>query len=170
MTYNLSIYENIPNFSMAIFLAIISFVFIITACSQKINIQEEKEAMMNADRAFSKLSVEKGTYTAFSTYMVDDAIHYVDKNHPLKGREQILKMFNPKSKSTLEWEPFKSEIAASGDLGYSLGNWVHTSKDSTGKEVKNYGCYCSIWKKQEDGSWKYVYDAGISTPKPLDKK
>jgi ketosteroid isomerase-like protein len=29
-----------------------------------------------------------------------------------------------------------------------------------------YGNSLSIWKKQANGAWKYVADAGVDTPKP----
>ena len=30
----------------------------------------------------------------------------------------------------------------------------------------NHGKYCSVWKKQPDGSWKWVVDIGNSSPGP----
>ena len=65
----------------------------------------------------------------------------------------------------------KAEMAASGDLGYTFGNYVATSKDKDGKVVKHYGKYVTIWKKQADGSWKVAMDTGNSSPEPgTDKK
>jgi len=64
----------------------------------------------------------------------------------------------------LTWEPTSVEIAASGDLGYTLGKWTYTVKDSTGEESSSFGYYISIWKKQTDGNWKWVFNSGISGP------
>jgi len=36
----------------------------------------------------------------------------------------------------------------------------------TGADTVIYGVYVSIWKKQKDGSWKYILDGGNTTPKP----
>jgi hypothetical protein len=32
---------------------------------------------------------------------------------------------------------------------------------------KRYGNYMSVWKKQDDGSWKFVLDGGNTTPPPV---
>jgi ketosteroid isomerase-like protein len=63
----------------------------------------------------------------------------------------------------LTWVPVKAEISLSGDLGYTFGNWELFVKSS---DTTLYGNYVSIWKKQADGSWKYVLDAGCNTPNP----
>jgi ketosteroid isomerase-like protein len=68
--------------------------------------------------------------------------------------------------ATLTWTPVKADMSASGDLGYTYGNYVFTAKNKQGKVVVNYGKYTSIWKKQNDGRWKVVVDMGNSSPDP----
>jgi len=63
-------------------------------------------------------------------------------------------------------KPFHADIAASGDLGYTLGTYELRAKDEAGKATVAYGKYCSVWKKQPDGSWKWVVDVGTSSPEP----
>ena len=58
-------------------------------CGDSMNIEKEKQLLLDTDRAFSTLSAEAGVPTAFERYMADDAVIYRDKNHPFKGREQI---------------------------------------------------------------------------------
>jgi ketosteroid isomerase-like protein len=57
-------------------------------------------------------------------------------------------------------------MAASGDLGYTYGNYVFVTTNKEGKPVTNYGKYASIWRKQKDGQWKVVVDMGNSSPDP----
>jgi ketosteroid isomerase-like protein len=45
-----------------------------------------------------------------------------------------------------------------------LGNSQYTIKDSTGAAKVYHGFYVTIWKKQADGSWKYVFDTGTDGP------
>jgi len=63
-----------------------------------------------------------------------------------------------------------ADMAASGDLGYTYGTYVFTSKNKEGKLVASYGKYTSIWKKQKDGQWKVVVDMGNSSPEPTTGK
>jgi ketosteroid isomerase-like protein len=66
--------------------------------------------------------------------------------------------------TTLTWQPMKSDASASGDLGYTFGRYETAGKDKDGREVKGYGVYVTIWKRQLDGSWRFVLDGGNATP------
>ena len=68
--------------------------------------------------------------------------------------------------ASLTWKPIRAEMAASGDLGFTYGNYVFTSKNKEGKMVANHGKYTSIWRKQKDGQWKVIVDMGNSSPDP----
>lgn len=52
----------------------------------------------------------------------------------------------------LEWWPNFAGIARSGDLGFTTGG-VAVNGERTGH-------YFTIWKRQPDGSWKWIYDGG----------
>lgn len=70
-------------------------------------------------------------------------------------------MPNRRKDFKLQWYPVKAEVAESGHTGYTTGNWKITTPDST-----VHGCYVSIWKRQKDGTWKYVLDGGSACPDP----
>ena len=59
----------------------------------------------------------------------------------------------------ITWGPFHAVGAASGDIGYTLGNWKFSNADTT-----MYGLYYTMWKKQADGSWKWTVDGGNNMP------
>lgn len=138
--------------------------FIMFGCTNQIDIAAEKEAMMQADRDFSRLSIEQGMYEAFDTYMTDSATIYRNHQHPFTGREAIRSILPKDDLGTLKWEPLYADIAQSGDLGYTLGKYEYIFTDSTGAEQISKGYYVTIWKKQADGSWKYVFDTGVQAP------
>jgi ketosteroid isomerase-like protein len=58
----------------------------------------------------------------------------------------------------LEWHPDQVEVARSGELGYTSGTYTWTFKDASGKPASDKGKYLTIWKKQQDGSWKVLLD------------
>jgi ketosteroid isomerase-like protein len=139
--------------------------FIMSACTDGVDTPGKKESMMQADRDFSRLSIEQGTYEAFDTYMADSATIYRNNQHPFTGREAIRSILPEDDPGTLQWEPLYADIAQSGDLGYTLGKYEYIFTDSTGAEQVSEGYYVTIWKKQPDGSWKYVFDTGVQAPK-----
>lgn len=116
-------------------------------------------SLLKADRDFSDMSVKEGMFKAFLFYMAEDGVILRDNSYPSKGKEDLRKRFEGRSDTSfvLSWEPVYEKIAESGELGYTYG--IHTNLDkATGKITK--GTYITIWKKQTDGSWKFVLDTG----------
>jgi ketosteroid isomerase-like protein len=118
----------------------------------------EKYKMIEADRAFSKLSVEKGMRKAFIQYIDSNGVLLRPNQYPLIGAEAIdfLTQVNDTG-FTMQWEPKGGSIAQSGELGYTFGLYALTPSK---KDTTFYGTYVSIWKKQPDGSWKFILDSG----------
>jgi ketosteroid isomerase-like protein len=116
------------------------------------------------DRAFSKRAQEVGVPTAFVEFATEDAVMYRNGMDPIVGRKAIANLLGPEGRVSLIWKPLTADIAASGDLGYTLGSFTYksppNSDDSEG--AGHYtGSYVTIWKKQPDGSWKWVFDSGV---------
>jgi ketosteroid isomerase-like protein len=51
-------------------------------------------------------------------------------------------------------------VAASGDVGYTLGHWESVLKTPAGDSVLGRGNYLTIWRRQSDGTWKVSADIG----------
>jgi ketosteroid isomerase-like protein len=109
--------------------------------------------------------VAKHGHDAFLTYFADDGVEIVDGGG-IDDKEAMRKQPSWPEGTTLTWTPVHAEMASSGDLGYTYGNYVYTAKNKEGKLVVTYGKYTSIWKKQKDGQWKVVVDMGNSSPDP----
>jgi ketosteroid isomerase-like protein len=119
---------------------------------------DEKQKMMDADRAFSKMSVEKGMKNAFMEYIDSNGVLLRPNQLPIVGADAIdyLIQIND-SGYTLQWEPKGGGIAQSGELGYVYGIYALKPRE---KDTTLYGTYTSIWKKQADGNWKFILDSG----------
>jgi ketosteroid isomerase-like protein len=128
-----------------------------------------KEELIKTDREFSEKSVKEGISSAFIAYADEDVILMRDKQFPILGIKELKEYYSKikKGNAKLEWSPVKAEISKSGELGYTFGNWIYSTKDS--KDTV-FGNYVTIWKKQKDGSWKFVLDGGNTTPPPASKK
>lgn len=142
----------------------------LTGCGRTLKIENNKDSLLDIDRQFSKLSLEKGIYIAFDTFMADSAIMYRENGLPMKGRTEIRDILSKGNGGTLQWEPFFADIASSGNLGYTLGEYEYSFADSTGRKQSEFGNYVTIWQKQADGNWKFVFDAGNKTAPAKEKK
>ncbi len=119
---------------------------------------DEKIKMIDADKSFSKLSAEKGMKTAFMEYIDSNGVLLRPNEMPIIGANAIdyLSQQND-NEYTLVWEPQGGTIAQSGELGYTYGIYKMQPKTS---DTTLFGTYVSIWKKQADGSWRFVLDSG----------
>jgi ketosteroid isomerase-like protein len=133
----------------------------------KADVESAREAIMKADSDFSMLSVERGAAAAFSWYIADEGTLLWVSGQGIKGKAAIEAAFQPgPRKATLVWKPSFGFMSASADLGYTIGLSENRVEAADGKQQVRYGKYLTVWKKQTDGSWKFVIDGGNSTPPP----
>ena len=158
-------------------LAIALFAFLVSfACNGKTNqtitndIKSTKESLLEADKAFSELSVTKGATAAFDSFLAEDATIFRNHADPYVGRQAIHNLQSQGSdQGTLTWQPYFADAASSGEFGYTLGKWQYSETDSAGKPQSVNGYYVTIWKKQHEGKWKFVFDSGVTGPPPAEK-
>lgn len=60
---------------------------------------------------------------------------------------------------SITWEPNYAEVATSGDMGYTVGRYERRSRVD-GEPVVDSGTYLTVWRRQEDGTWKAKADIG----------
>jgi len=131
---------------------------LVTGCSIKKSQEQMLQQLLETDRAFSALSLEKGMNHAFTTFCARDGVLLRNDAMPLKGREAIAGHLerNDDSGINLSWEPLHGRVAKSCDLGYTYGTYKLKNKE-TGEFSE--GTYVSIWVREEN-SWKWVLDTG----------
>ncbi|HET9638590.1 MAG TPA: DUF4440 domain-containing protein [Allosphingosinicella sp.] len=107
-----------------------------------------------AERAFAKAARTDGVNAAFLQYSAPDALVFQPGPRLAKSALEA----NPIPAIPLDWWPAYAGIAASGDLGFTTGPYV-----IGGGERKGHGWYFTIWRRQSDGSWRWVLDHGPRT-------
>lgn len=142
---------------------IIALLFLAACTPPPPNSELLKEEVLKTDRDFSQMSLDSGMRAAFLHYCADDLIKLRQDTFPLFGKQELQNDLKnlPDSLIRLRWEPVKAE--ASGTLGYTFGKW---EMRLAVPDTLMYGVYVTIWRKQPDGTWKYVLDGGNSTPRP----
>ena len=125
------------------------------------------EMLKQLEGEFMKAAAEKGSQ-GYMSYYADDSVEVPNGGAIIHGKANIAKGmgFLDDKNNSLIWTPVGADISASGDLGYTYGNYEFHSKNKEGKATVEYGKYTSIWKRQKDGSWKVVLDMGNSNSEP----
>lgn len=63
----------------------------------------------------------------------------------------------------LTWDPTFASVSSGGDLGYTVGTY-ESSRRVGAERVADRGTYLTVWRRQEDGSWKVEADIGNPAP------
>jgi ketosteroid isomerase-like protein len=131
------------------------------SCSQNNikKIEQAKKEIVATERDFALMAKEKGVAEAFY-YYADDSAKINRYTKLLSGRKEIKIHYEnwPYKKVQLLWEPDFVDVAASCDLGYTYGKYTFIATDTTGKEINSKGFFHTVWKKQKNGDWKFVWD------------
>lgn len=150
---------------MSKFLLVFSVVLMLTACTDKKKEPEvlkvsDKQELLEADRAFSLLSQEKGMKAAFVEYLDSNGILLRPNEMPIVGASAVDFLIRQNDADyNFGWKPNGAYIAQSGDLGFTYGVYEMRLKKS---DEVFYGTYVTIWKRQQDGKWKFILDSGNS--------
>jgi ketosteroid isomerase-like protein len=136
-------------------------------------VKKYKAELITIDSLFNVRCQSDGLGKAFIDFSADNVILMRQNQIPIIGKEALVTRYaNINTESKLSWLPVTADVSVSGDLGYTFGSWTLSGKTASGIDTTSYGVYISIWKRQKDNSWKYVFDGGNETPTllPWNKK
>ena len=122
------------------------------------------DALLRADSDFAAATAEKGL-EGFGSFLADDAATLRPNKPVISGKESVIAAWTPLLNNhtlSITWKPMTAAISSSGDLGFTVGSYEITKTEEKGKQVFATGKYVTIWRKQHDGSWKVVFDTGVT--------
>jgi ketosteroid isomerase-like protein len=121
------------------------------------------QEMLLTEQSFSRMAAEKNTRDAFMAFIAEDGLLF--RPGAVNGKQWMLDHPVPPSdkRPLLAWQPSFAGMATAGDLGFTTGPW-ESKPDVNDEKPSAYGHFVTVWKKQPDGSWKFVVDLGISHP------
>lgn len=103
---------------------------------------------------------EKGITEGF--YYFADSMAVINRGNDslIYGKENIHHFYTLKnySNASVNWTPDFIQVSGDGTLAYTYGKYVWTFKQEDGLTKEFRGIFHTVWKKQKDGSWKYVWD------------
>jgi ketosteroid isomerase-like protein len=150
---------------LAVAFLVVTMILPIAQPSVSASPKASADTLKQLEGEFMKAAADKGS-EGYMSYYAADSVELPNGAPLIQGKTEIAKGmgFLDDKNNRLTWTPVGADISASGDLGYTYGNYEFQSKDKEGKPVSEHGKYTSIWKKQKDGSWKVVLDMGNSSP------
>ena len=109
-----------------------------------------------AESAFARMAREEGQWTAFRDFSAEGAMIH-GRNGPIDARTWLAGQKDPEQ--AVQWGPRAVWLSCTGDVAISRGRLV----DADGM----VGTYVTVWQRQSDDSYKWVYDVGtLDDPQP----
>jgi uncharacterized protein (TIGR02246 family) len=125
------------------------------------------DQVRQAEIAFAATVPAKDTMR-FAALIDADAV-FVGAGGPTRGRDAIVRAWAPffaADAPEFTWRPEIVELAGDGTLALTRGPWTMRGKQPEGGVATQSGSFNSVWRRQADGGWKVVFDAGCP-PCPL---
>jgi len=117
-----------------------------------------------AEIAFAR-TMEARDYKSFQSHIADDAIFLGDEG-ALRGLDAVAagwRRFFEGDTAPFSWEPNNVEVLESGKLAHSSG----PVRDAVGNQIATYN---SIWRLDESGRWKVIFDKGCTAKDDMEKE
>jgi ketosteroid isomerase-like protein len=145
-------------------------------CAQApaVDMAAERAALAAADARYGQILTSLDMDAWMSMY-APEAMLYPPNEATVTGPDNIRK-FADDVKATpgfsITIAPGQVEVAAGGDLGYTMGTYDMSFTGPDGQPMTDRGRDFHVWKKQADGSWKIIVDiwnSDVPLPAPPSK-
>ena len=121
--------------------------------------EKNKVEILRSERKFAEMAAKDGITKAFLYFAADDAV-LNRENRRIKGRDSIKAYLENETLTNIriKWNPEFVDVAKSGDMGYTYGKFYFSAIDTSGQVISFKGPFHTVWKKQPDGTWRFVWD------------
>lgn len=139
------------------------------SAADPIDVEARRQSLLQADATFSELAFAEGLDVAYERYIALDAVQLPDGGLPLEGKEAIMANVLSVVEAndfSLSWEALDAVVAASGDLGYTWGNYYLEGIDIDGQPYVADGKYVNMWQYTDSGGWQVLLDMSNQNEPP----
>jgi uncharacterized protein (TIGR02246 family) len=122
------------------------------------------EEVRRAEIAFAATVAEKRP-DRFEAMLADDAVFLGSRGEVARGRDEVVAAWQglfAADAPDFRWHPEIVELSGDGTLALSRGPWTARGRDAQGQPYERAGTFTSIWRRQADGTWRVIFDAGCS--------
>jgi ketosteroid isomerase-like protein len=132
----------------------------ITGCDQPIDKETVKNEILQTEKAFAQMTAEKGIAEAFFFYAAENAVIKRENDTLVVGKDQIRAYYDTEGNKNaiVNWSPDFIEVSNDGTMAYTYGKYLWKFKGEKGDTIEYKGVFHTVWKRQSDNSWKYVWD------------
>lgn len=105
------------------------------------------------------MTVDKGIAEAFYYFAADSAVIKRENDTLIQGKATIKNYYAQQpTGAVVTWSPDFTAASKSADMGYTYGRFRWVVKDNAGAAKTYEGVFHTVWQKDKNGQWKYVWD------------
>lgn len=131
---------------------------------QKDLVERARAEVVAAEKAFAK-SIANRDFEAFALWLSEEAIFFTGPES-LCGKPGVLAWWSryfTAPNAPFSWDPDQVEVTFSGNLALSTGPVLNSDGVLTGR-------FNSVWRLEEKGCWRIVFDKGSSVVTPVSQQ
>lgn len=136
----------------------VAFVIIFIGTSYS-NAQTKTLGQTEHDFAISMQTI--GIKKAWLFYLDSNSVRFNKNNQPENAFLYWCKNERP---GTFNWNPQITEVSKSGNFGYTTGPIAYYKNMNVRDTPVFMGGYISIWRRNNKGDWKTIFDVGTGYP------
>lgn len=132
----------------------------VASCRPSVDKEKMKNEIFVSEKAFERMTSEKSIAEAFYFFADENAVIKRGNDSLIFGRESIHHYYLTRNlkNASVSWTPDFVEVSECGTLGYTYGKYIWKVVKETGDTIVAKGIFHTVWKKQKDGTWRYVWD------------
>jgi ketosteroid isomerase-like protein len=132
-----------------------------------VNKEQLKAEVAKMEDEFCAMTQEKGVRAAFEHFAAPDAVFLDTDPTKYRGPAAVRQRFGPdKAGTKVTWSAMHTDVSDDGTMGYNYGRYEWRFPGPDGKEQVSTGYFMTVWKRQPNGTWRYVLDTGVPDKKP----
>ena len=118
-----------------------------------------KAEIVQAEKDFAA-AAQEGIAEAFYQFADSEATILRVGDSLIHGKEGIRNFYQNEryANARVNWSPDFVGVSDDGSLGYTYGKYSWVFPGDSGESKTYTGIFHTVWKRQADGSWKYVWD------------
>lgn len=136
---------------------VVAALAIVTFATAQVHAEEHaalRDQVMEVEAAFAATMAARD-HAAFRRFLSAEAI-FVGSTTTFRGRDEVARGWKPyfeSNEALFSWRPENAWVLESGRLALSSGPVF-------GADGKCVGTFNSIWRLEDDGEWRVVFDKG----------
>ena len=118
------------------------------------------EEIRKIEKQFEDDLNKMGAEYAFEKYAAPNAVVKRQNDSLIYGPKAIKQFYSNEFYKTAKafWSPDYIDVSQDGTMAYTYGKYQWKMAGKSGEVQEYHGIFHTVWKKQPDGTWKYVWD------------